>query len=167
MPRSLPISTAAALLAWSLAACAQAPSPAAAAEPAASPEPAAMSEPPATAAQALSAIEGSIREGNRPPPALRICAHPLDGGAPACVETEAGATAYRIEVAPGRYRVAGQALGDPGLKFAHAERIRCIRAPCPPDTAIVVEVGADAPATAIDLSAGDALPPGGNAASSD
>ena len=101
-----------------------------------------------------------IRDGNRPPPALRVCAHPLDGGKPTCVDTAAGATSYRIEVVAGRYVVAGQALDDPGMKFAHAERIRCIRAPCPPDTAIIVDVGAGAATNGIDLSLGEALPPG-------
>ena len=43
--------------------------------------------------------------------------------------------------------------------LAHAERIRCIRAPCPPDTAIVVEVGAGATTSGVDLSLGEALPP--------
>ena len=153
MPRSLPVSIAAALLAWSLAACAQAPS-----APVASAAPAAIDEHPDP--PAMSAIEGDIHVGNHPQPALRVCAQPLGGGEPACVATEAGATAYRIDVAPGRYVVIGQASDDPAYRFAHATRIRCIRAPCPPDTAIVVEVGADAPATGIDLSAGSALPPG-------
>ena len=117
-------------------------------------------EVPVAAAPPGSAIEGSIRDGNRPPPALRVCAHPLDGGTPTCVATAAGATSYRIAVAAGRYVVAGQALDDPGMKFAHAERIRCIRAPCPPDTAIVVEVAAGEGKGGIDLSAGEALPPG-------
>lgn len=107
-----------------------------------------------------STIAGDIRDGNRPPPALRVCAHPLDGGTPTCIDTAAGATSYRIEVAAGRYVVAGQALDDPGMKFAHAERIRCIRAPCPPDTAIVVEVAAGEAKSGIDLSVGEALPPG-------
>ncbi len=115
---------------------------------------------PVAVAPAGSAIEGSIREGNRPPPALRVCAHPLDGGTPTCIDTEAGATSYRIDIAAGRYVVDGQALDDPAMKFAHAERIRCIRAPCPPDTAKVVEVRAGTTASGIDLSPGGALPPG-------
>lgn len=130
-----------------------APTPAVRATPAASAEPVAP-------APAGSAIEGAIREGNRPPPALRVCAHPLDGGKPTCIDTAAGATSYRIEVPVGRYAMAGQALDDPAMKFAHAERIRCIRAPCPPDTAIVVEVGAGATTPGIDLTPGEALPPG-------
>ena len=109
---------------------------------------------------ANASIAGAIRDGNRPPPALRVCAHPLDGGKPTCIDTVAGATSYRIEVVAGRYVVAGQALDDPGMKFAHAERIRCIRAPCPPDTAIIVDVGAGAATNGIDLSLGEALPPG-------
>ncbi|GHC03845.1 hypothetical protein [Thermomonas carbonis] len=128
--------------------------------PSATPAPPAASSESASATAAGSAIEGNIREGNRPPPALRVCAHPLDGGTPTCIDTAVGATSYRIEVAAGRYVVAGQALDDPGMKFAHAERIRCIRAPCPPDTAIVVEVAAGEGKAGIDLSAGEALPPG-------
>lgn len=123
------------------------------ATPAASPE-----TPPATASN--SAIEGAIRDGNRPPPALRVCAHPLDGGKPTCIDTAAGTASYRIEVAAGRYVVVGQALDDPTMKFAHAERIRCIRAPCPPDRAVVVGVAAGATTSGIDLTVGEALPPG-------
>ena len=109
---------------------------------------------------ASAAIRGAIRDGNRPPPALRICAHPVDGGTPTCVDIAAGATSYRIAVAAGRYVIAAQALEDPAMKFAHAERIRCIRAPCPPDTAIAVEVAAGEDKAGIDLTAGEALPPG-------
>ena len=109
---------------------------------------------------ASAAIRGAIRDGNRPPPALRICAHPVDGGTPTCVDIAAGAASYRIAVAAGRYVIAAQALEDPAMKFAHAERIRCIRAPCPPDTAIEVEVAAGEDKAGIDLSVGEALPPG-------
>ena len=174
MPRPLLLP---AVILLSLAACSPPPAPAAPPAPTASapapveapPAPPATSAatPPASAepvvAAAGSAIEGTIREGNRQPPALRVCAHPLDGGTPTCIDTVAGATTYRIEVAAGRYVVAGQALEDPGMKFAHAERIRCIRAPCPPDTAMVVDVGAGATASAIDLTPGEALPPASHA----
>lgn len=174
MPRPLLLPT---VIALSLSACSPAPAPAAppasvsvtspAAPLAAAPAPTVASAPapgaePAdpVAAPSASTIAGGIREGNRPPPALRVCAHPLDGGKPTCIDTAAGATSYRIKVAAGRYVVAGQALEDPGMKFAHAERIRCIRAPCPPDTAIVVEVTAGEAKSGIDLSVGEALPPG-------
>ena len=162
------------LTAISLAACSSPPAPpsppvapAAAAAPVAAAPIAAEStatpvaqEAPAAAVPPGSAIEGSIRDGNRPPPALRVCAHPLEGGKPTCTDTATGAMSYRIDVAAGRYVVAGQALDDPGMKFAHAERIRCIRAPCPPDTAIEVEVAAGETKTGIDLTVGEALPPG-------
>ena len=175
MPRPLLLP---AVIAFSLAACsppaAPAASPASTASPvvpvAAAPvegtpsttsaSAPAMPAPPEQAAPSESSIAGDIRDGNRPPPALRVCAHPTDGGTPTCVDTAAGAMSYRIEVAAGRYVVAGQALDDPGTKFAHAERIRCIRAPCPPDTAIEVEVAAGEAKTGIDLSVGEALPPG-------
>lgn len=172
MPSRLPTL---AILALCLAACAQAPSDAmqsnAVASPVATTAPVAPTHAaeasmpsdhastPAPATQANGGIEGAIRDGNRAPPALRVCAHPVDGGKPACIDTAAGATTYRIEVAAGRYVVAGQAKDDPGIRFAHAERIRCIRAPCPPDTAIVVEVGAGATTSDVDLSLGEALPP--------
>ncbi|MEF9977883.1 MAG: hypothetical protein RR834_05205 [Thermomonas sp.] len=162
------------LTAISLAACSSPPAPpsppvapAAAAAPVAAAPIAAEStatpvaqEAPAAKVPPGSAIEGSIRDGNRPPASLRVCAHPLDGGKPTCTDTAIGATSYRIDVAAGRYVVAGQALDDPGMKFAHAERIRCIRAPCPPDTAIEVEVAAGETKTGIDLTVGEALPPG-------
>ena len=146
MSRMLPLLLCATL---PLSACApvQAPARASAAE---APEP----------EHASAAIRGAIRDGNRPPPALRICAHPVDGGTPTCVDIAAGATSYRIAVAAGRYVIAAQALEDPAMKFAHAERIRCIRAPCPPDTAIAVEVAAGEDKAGIDLSVGEALPPG-------
>lgn len=171
MPRPLLLP---AVIVLSLAACSPPPAPASSPAPTASAPVPAEAAPTSTAAPAAtpaapsqpvatpsgSAIEGTIRDGNRPPPALRVCAHPLDGGKPTCIDTVAGAATYRIEVVAGRYVVAGQALDDPGMKFAHAERIRCIRAPCPPDTAIVVEVGAGATTSGIDLSLGEALPAG-------
>ena len=173
MPRPLLLP---AVIVLSLAACSPPPAPASSPAPTASAPVPAEATPTSTAAPAAtpaapaapsqpvatpsgSAIEGAIRDGNRPPPALRVCAHPLDGGKPTCIDTVAGATSYRIEVLAGRYVVAGQVLDDPGIKFAHAERIRCIRAPCPPDTAIVVEVSAGEDRAGIDLSAGEALPP--------
>ena len=173
MPRPLLLP---AVIVLSLAACSPPPAPASSPAPTASAPVPAEATPTSTAAPAAtpaapaapsqpvatpsgSAIEGAIRDGNRPPPALRVCAHPLDGGKPTCTDTATGATSYRIEVLAGRYVVAGQVLDDPGIKFAHAERIRCIRAPCPPDTAIVVEVSAGEDRAGIDLSAGEALPP--------
>lgn len=171
MPRPLLLP---AVIALALAACSPTTAPAAPAAPAAAPvaplavapvevAPTATSASAAPAADPVAApsasIAGAIRDGNRPPPALRVCAHPVGGGNPTCVDTAAGAASYRIEVGAGRYVVAGQALDDPGMKFAHAERIRCIRAPCPPDTAIEVEVAAGQATDGIDLSAGEALPP--------
>lgn len=166
-----------AVIALSLAACSPSPAPAASPEPAPAASPAApvatapvarapsnapASSPAAApadpaAANAGTTIAGAIREGNRPPPALRVCAHPVGGGTPTCVDTATGADAYRIEVAAGRYVVMGQTLGEPHLKFAHAERIRCIRAPCPPDTAIEVEVAAGEAKAGVDLTVGEAL----------
>ena len=156
-----------------LAACSPAPAPptmpggnAAGSLPAAAPPPAtgraatpAASVDAAPAAEGAS-IAGAIHDGNRAPPALRVCAHPLDGGKPRCLDTAPGATAYRLALAPGRYVVVAQAKDDPGVRFAHASRIRCIRAPCPPDTAITVEVAVGEAKAAIDLSVGEALPPG-------
>ena len=148
-----------------LAACSPAPAPptmpggnAAGNLPAAAPPPATgRAAPPAAPADAAPAadgasIAGAIRDGNRAPPALRVCAHPLDGGKPRCLDTAPGATAYRLALAPGRYVVVAQATDDPGLRFAHASRIRCIRAPCPPDELIEVEVAAGEAKTGIDLS---------------
>lgn len=174
MPRRLPTL---AILALCLAACAQAPSDAMQANAAPAPAvvptttaPAATAEasmpndhastPASTPAPATrGGIEGAIRDGNRAPPALRVCAHPLDGGKPTCVDTAAGATAYRIELPAGRYVVAGMAKDDPGMQFAHAERIRCIRAPCPPDTAIAVEIAEGETKSGIDLTAGGVQQP--------
>ena len=154
MPRRLSIL---ASLALCLSACAQAPGmPATTTVAEARMHTDAAPTPPP---QAKAAITGAIREGNRPPPALRVCAHSLDGGNQACIDTAAGASVYRIEVEAGRYVIAGRAKDDPGMAFAYAERIRCIRAPCPPDVALVIEVAAGETRSGIDLTLGEALPP--------
>lgn len=114
------------------------------------PAPAAPSGPGANATR--STISGAIREGNRPPPALRVCAHPVGGGAPTCIDTATGADAYRIEVMPGRYWLMGWTQAGELALLAHASQIRCIRAPCPPDELIEVEVAAGEAKTGIDLS---------------
>lgn len=99
-------------------------------------------------------IRGAIRDGNRPPPALRICAHPLEGGAPTCTESPAGATSYTLGVVPGRYYLMGWVQEGELALIAHTSQIRCIRAPCPPDELIEVEVGDGEDKTGIDLSGG-------------
>ncbi len=154
------------LAALPLAGCTSATNaPIPAAAPSASPTPAvpARSEAPtpapvAEAAEATAprgaSISGAIRDGNRPPPALRICAHPLAGGSPTCTDSPAGATDYRIGVAPGRYYLMGWVQGGGLALIAHASQIRCIRAPCPPDELIDVGVAAGEEKTGIDLSGG-------------
>jgi hypothetical protein len=103
---------------------------------------------------ASASIRGAIRDGNRPPPALRICAHPVGGGVPTCTDSPAGATDYRIGVEPGRYYLMGWVQGGELQLIAHASQIRCIRAPCPPDELIEVEVAAGEEKDGIDLSGG-------------
>ena len=162
MPRMLPMLLFAAL---PLGACAPAnnaatppspaatpaaPAPAPAAGPASAPGEAAK-VPQATAG---ASIRGAIRDGNRPPPALRICAHPVDGGAATCIDSPAGATDYRIGVAPGRYFLMGWVQAGELTLLAHAAQIRCIRAPCPPDELIEVEAGGGEDVAGIDLSGG-------------
>jgi hypothetical protein len=110
------------------------------------------------APHAAGTISGAIRDGNRPPPALRVCAHPQDGSKPTCMEVASGATTYRMQLTPGRYVVVAMAKDDPGQQFAHASRIRCIRAPCPPDALIEVELAAGETLTGIDLTAGPVQP---------
>jgi hypothetical protein len=108
-------------------------------------------------------IAGAVTAlGTRPAPALRVCAMPLSGGTPRCVDTAAGASGYRIDgLAAGRYRVLGwNEAGAPRL-LAHAETIRCVRAPCPPDRPIAVEVAAGAALTGIDLNGAYAEIPAG------
>ena len=107
----------------------------------------ALAEPGAT-------IRGAIRDGNRAPPALRVCAHPVAGGAPTCTDTPAGATDYRLGVAPGRYFLMGWVQGGELALIAHAAQVRCIRAPCPPDELIEVEVAAGEEKAGIDLAGG-------------
>jgi hypothetical protein len=109
---------------------------------------------PAAPADSGGSIRGAIRNGNRPPPALRVCAHPVAGGAPICTDAPAGASEYRIGVAPGRYFLMGWVQDGELRLIAHAEQIRCIRAPCPPDQLIVVEVAAGEDRGGIDLTGG-------------
>ncbi len=134
-------------------------SSAAVAEPARSP----AAADPAIAADGAS-IAGAIHDGNRAPPALRVCAHPLDGGKPTCIDTAAGATDYRMALAPGRYVVVAQAVDDQGQRFAHASRIRCIRAPCPPDALLELALAPGEAQAGIDLTAGPAEMPAGASA---
>ena len=48
-----------------------------------------------------SSIAGDIQLGNQSVPAMRVCAHPVEGGSPTCVDSAMGATDYRVAVAPG------------------------------------------------------------------
>ena len=89
-----------------------------------------------------------------PPPALRICAHPVGGGAPTCTDSPAGSGDYRLGVAPGRYYLMGWVQAGELALLAHASQIRCIRAPCPPDELIEVAVAPGADVDGIDLSGG-------------
>ena len=120
--------------------------PGTAVEPASS-QPTAMP----AAKPASASISGAIREGNRPPPALRVCATPVDGGALICIDTAKGAGEYRIEVAPGNYYLLGWVQSGELTLIAHASQIRCIRAPCPPDELITVTVAAGQQRDGIDL----------------
>lgn len=113
------------------------------------------------ATPASASISGAIREGNRPPPALRVCATPVDGGAPTCVETAEGAREYRIEVAPGHYYLLGWVQSGELTVIAHASQIRCIRAPCPPDELISVAIASGQQRDGIDLNGSYAELPAG------
>ena len=116
--------------------------------------------PPSAAGSA--SISGAIRIGSQPAPAMRACAMPVAGGASRCVATAAGATAYRIDgVAAGRYHLVGWTGGGEPRLVAHASTIRCVRAPCPPDELIAVEVPAGAHVGDIDLTAPYAEVPAG------
>lgn len=107
---------------------------------------------PATAGSA--SISGAIRVGNEAAPAMRVCAMPVGGGASHCTSIAAGAVRYRIDgLAAGRYHVMGWVQGGALRLVAHANTIRCIRAPCPPDTLIEVDVATGAAVADIDLHA--------------
>ena len=145
------------LAALCLPACADPPAAVPAPQAQAASEAAAMGDAagvPAPAPAATAAIAGAIVDGNRASPALRACAHPLEGGAPTCVDVAAGSGRYRIEVAPGRYHVLGWIAGGELRLFAHASQIRCIRAPCPPDELLEVEVAPGEERDDIDLKGG-------------
>lgn len=109
---------------------------------------------PAAGERASASISGAIRDGNRAPPALRVCATPVGGGKATCIETSAGAHDYRIDVAPGRYYLLGWVQAGELKLIAHASQIRCIRAPCPPDELIVVTVAAGQHRDSVDLNGG-------------
>lgn len=170
VPSAMPILVPAMLL---LAACAPAtpdasmpPPPAAATSSATTPPP--VERTPASPAPTASApaadsnrtspgqasISGAIYDGNRTPPALRVCATPVDGGTPTCIETPRGAREYRIDVAPGRYYLLGWVQAGELKLIAHASQIRCIRAPCPPDELIEVSVTEGQQLDGIDLGGG-------------
>ena len=107
---------------------------------------------PATAGSA--SISGAISVGNQAGPAMRVCAMPVGGGTSHCVDSAAGAARYRIDgLAAGRYHVVGWVHGGELRLVVHASMIRCIRAPCPPDALIEVEVATGAAVTGIDLHA--------------
>ena len=107
---------------------------------------------PASAGSA--SISGAMRVGNQAPPALRVCAMPVAGGSSRCIQTPAGASSYRIDgLAAGRYYVVGWARGGELRMVAHAQTIRCIRAPCPPDELIAVDVANAAAVGDVDLTA--------------
>ena len=110
---------------------------------------------------ANASIAGAIRDGNRPPPALRVCAHPVAGGVATCIDSPPGASDYRIEVAPGRYFLMGWVQAGELQLIAHASQIRCIRAPCPPDTLVELSLAPGEALAGIDLTAGAAQPPAG------
>lgn len=115
-----------------------------------------------SAAAGDAVVSGAIRIGSQPAPALRVCAMPVAGGASRCVDTAAGATGYRIDgVAAGRYYLVGWTGGGELRLVAHASTIRCVRAPCPPDALIAVDVPAGAHVGDIDLNAPYTEVPGG------
>ena len=99
-------------------------------------------------------VSGAIRIGTQAIPAMRVCAMPVAGGVERCIDSPAGADRYRIEgLAAGRYYLVGWIDGGELRLVAHASTIRCVRAPCPPDALIVVEVPAAAQVDGIDLTA--------------
>ena len=115
---------------------------------------------PATTGSA--SVAGAIRVGNQAGPAMRVCAMPVGGGASRCTSVAAGAARYRIDgLAAGRYHVVGWVSGADLRLLAHATTIRCIRAPCPPDELIVVELDEGASASDVDLAAAYAEVPAG------
>lgn len=108
--------------------------------------------PPASAGDA--SVSGAIRIGHHAAPALRVCAMPVAGGASRCVATVEDASSYRIDgIGAGRYYLVGWTGGGELRLVAHASTIRCVRAPCPPDELIAVEVPAGAHVGDIDLTA--------------
>lgn len=115
----------------------------------------------AAPAPPMASVAGAIRNGNRAAPAMRACAHPLDGGVARCVDVAGGAGNYRIELAPGRYHLLGWPEDAAAGVFAHARQVRCIRAPCPPDELVEVDAAAGEQRDGIDLRGGYPVPPDG------
>lgn len=97
-------------------------------------------------------VSGRIGNDVDTPPALRVCAMPIGSGGGRCIDVPAGAASYRIDaLADGRYYVMGWADGGDARLYAHANTIRCVRAPCPADSLIAVEVASGAAVTGIHL----------------
>ena len=119
-------------------------------------------ENPATADVPQASIAGAIRTGTRAAPAMRVCAMTVAGGEHHCVMTTAGASNYRIDIIPaGRYHLAGWVREGKLKLVAHADIVRCIKAPCPPDQLRVVEIADGQVLTGIDLSAPYSVLPDG------
>ncbi len=81
-------------------------------------------------------IGGAIAFADGAAPALRICAlgeADARGVIPRrCVDTQAGARAYRIDgLAPGAYSVLAESRDARRLSGGHLQQVQCIRAPCP------------------------------------
>ncbi len=107
-----------------------------------------------TSGKSQASIAGAIRIGTRAAPAMRVCAMAVSGGDHHCTMTSAGAAQYRIDDVPaGRYHLIGWARGGDMKLLAHADIIRCLMPPCPPDELRVVEVAKGQTVTGIDLSA--------------
>ena len=115
----------------------------------------------------MTLADGSVLNLYVPPALIADSAHGTNSSQPlGCIDchgedifphsgqSPASARAYRIEVAPGRYYLLGWVQGGELALIAHASQIRCIRAPCPPDELIAVEVAAGEARTGIDLSGG-------------
>lgn len=99
-------------------------------------------------------ITGAIRIGTRAAPTMRVCAMAVSGADHHCVPTTGGAMQYRIDNIPaGRYHLVGWVRDDRLKLVAHADIVRCVRAPCPPDQLREVSVAAGQAVTGIDLSA--------------
>lgn len=107
-------------------------------------------------------IAGEIRAGSGAVPALRVCAVAVSVGSGRCIDVPPMASSYRIDrLGAGRYYVMAWAREGDVRLYAHAETIRCVKEPCPPDNLVPVDIADGQARDGVDLNGSYAQVPAG------